>query len=202
VRTGRVRGLGQTGCPLGWRSFPFSHDGKLIAAGAFCGQVSVFNAVSGKRIGEPFQIGGELARIAFSPDARRIAVASWDSTVTVADVGTGHVVAVLTNHTKGVADVAYSPDGRYLGSASLDDTVEIWDAHTLTLLRVIHQSDPTYGVSFTSDSRRILTYDAAGVVRAWDTCSACGNANALLALARTQLTRQLTAQERKTFATG
>jgi WD40 repeat protein len=202
VRTGRVRGLGQTGCDLGWRSFPFSHDGKLIAAGAFCGEVSVFNAASGRRIGEPFQIGGELAGVAFSPDARRIAVASWDSTVTVADVGTGHVFAVLTNHTKGVADVAYSPDGRYLASASLDDTVEIWDAHTLTLLRVIHQSDPTYGVSFTSDSRRILTYDAAGVVREWDACSACGNANALLALTGTQVTRQLTAQERKTFGTG
>jgi WD40 repeat protein len=202
VRTGRVRGLGQTGCDLGWRSFPFSDDGKLIAAGSFCGQVSVFNAASGRRIGEPFQIGGELASVAFSPDARRIAVASWDSTVTVADVGTGQMVAVLTNHTKGVADVAYSPDGRYLASASLDDTVEIWDAHTLTLLRVIQQGGPTYGVSFTSDSRRILTYDAAGVVREWDACSACGNAKALLALTRTQVTRQLTAQERKTFGTG
>jgi WD40 repeat protein len=147
------------------------------------------------------QIPGELARIAFSPDARRIAVASWDSTVTVADVGTRHVV-VLTDHTKGVPDVAYSPDGRYLASASLDHTVRVWDAQRLTLLRVLHQPAPIHGVRFTRDSREIVTFDDAGIVREWDACNACGNANALLALARRQTTRPLTSQERRTFGTG
>jgi WD40 repeat protein len=111
-------------------------------------------------------------------------------------------VTVLTNHTKGVTDVAYSPNGAYLASASLDGTVEIWDAHTLTLLRIIYQPDPTNVVSFTRDSRDILTLDSAGVVREWDTCTACGNAKALLALAKARVTRQLTPQEQRTFGTG
>jgi WD40 repeat protein len=202
VKTSRARALTSTTCGLGWRSFPFSANGKLLAGGSFCGGVGVFDVATGRRVGKPFQIGGELSKIAFSPDGRRIAVGSWDSTVTVADVATGRVVAVLTNHTKGVADVAYSPNGAYLASASLDDTVEIWDARTLTLLRIIHQPDPTNVVTFTRDSRDILTLDSAGVVREWDACTACGNAKALLALARARVTRQLTPQEQRTFGTG
>ena len=202
VRTGRERALASTSCNLGWRAFAFSNDGKLLSAGSFCGQVAVFSTASGRRIGRPFQIGGELSRIAFSPDGRRIAIGSWDSTVTIADVATGHLVAVLTSHTKGVADVAYSPNGRLLASASLDATVEIWDARTLTLLRVIQQPGPTNLVRFTADSRDILTLDDAGIVRDWDACQACGSPHALLTLARTRVTRQLTAQERRTFGTG
>jgi WD40 repeat protein len=202
VRTGGLRSLATTSCSIGWRSFPFSDNGKLIAGGTFCGQVDVFDVETGRRTRAQFDIGGELAGIAFSPDGRRIAVASWDSTVTVADVTTNHRFPQLTEHTKGVTAVAYSPNGRYLASASLDDTVEIWDAHTLTLLRVIHQPDPTYGVAFTPDSRDILTYDQRGVVREWDACTACENPRALLTLARTRVTRRLTPQERQTFATG
>jgi hypothetical protein len=33
----------------------------------------------------------------------------------------------------------------------------------------------------------------------WDACAACGDAKALPALARSQVTRQLTAKERRTF---
>jgi WD40 repeat protein len=94
---------------------------------------------------------------------------------------------------------AYSPDGRYLATASLDHTVRIWDARTLTPLRVITHPDPVFGVGFTLDSRRVITFDAAGVVRVWDACTACGNPRALLALARTRVTRELSAQERQTF---
>ena len=199
VRTGKARILGRTDCGTGWRSQPFSRDGKLLAAGTFCGQVYVWDVASGHPVGRPFSIGGELAKIAFSPDAQRIAVASWNSTITIADVRTGHIVAVLTDHTRGVPSVAYSPEGRYLASSSLDGTARIWDAHTLRLLRILHHPDPVYLVEFTPDSRDVVTVDGAQVIRVWDACTACGDPTALLALARSRVTRQLTAQERRTF---
>jgi len=203
IRTGRSRVLAGTPCDAGWRSFPFSANGALIAGGTFCGGVSVFDVATGRRIGTPYEIGGEVSQIAFSPNAKQIAVASWDSTVTVLNVATGHLVKVLTDNTEGVTDVAYSPDGRYLASASLDDTVRIWYANApYTLLHVIHQPDPAYGLRFTADGRDILTFDNNGVVREWDTCTACENANALVALASKRTTRKLTPQEQQTFATG
>jgi WD40 repeat protein len=199
VHTGKTRQLGTTACGTGWRSQPFSRNGKLLAAGTFCGRVYVWELPSGRLVGHPLSIGGELARIAFSPDAARIAIASWNSTITIADVRTGHIAAVLTDHTRGVPDVAYSPDGRYLVSSSLDHTVRIWDAHTLRVLRVLDHPDPVYLVAFTPDSREVVTDDAAHVVRIWDACTACGDRTALLTLARSRVTRLLTAQERRTF---
>jgi hypothetical protein len=47
-----------------------------------------------------------------------------------------------------------------------------------------------------------VTIDAANVVRVWDACSDCGNAQALLTLAKSRVTRALTPQERRTFAVG
>ncbi len=201
VRTGRARVLGTTTCGTGWRSQPFSADGTLLAAGTFCGEVYVWDLATGRPLGRPFSIGGELSQIAFSPDASRLAVGSWNSTITVADTQTGRVVGVLTDHTRGVTGVAYSPDGRYLASSSLDDTVRIWDANTLRLLRILRHPDPVYWVAFTRDGRRVVTVDGAQTLRVWDACSACGDVKALLALARTRVTRELSAQERRTFST-
>lgn len=196
---GRNRSLGTTTCSIGWRGYSFDQSSTLVAAGTFCGEVHVWNVVTGRPIGRPFGLGGELADIAFSPDARRIAVASWNSTVKIANVSTGAVIATLTGHTRGVPMAAYSPDGRYLATASLDHTARVWDARTLTLLRVITHPDPVFGVAFTPDSRRLVTFDAVGVIRVWDACTSCENPRALLALARTRITRELSAQERQTF---
>jgi WD40 repeat protein len=151
---------------------------------------------------KPVSIGGELAGIAFSPDGTRIAAASWNSTITIIDLRTARTVAVLTNHTKGVASVSYSPDGRYLASASLDHTARIWDAHTLRPLRVLTDPAPINWVKFTPGSRQVVTADEANVIRVWDACTACENPQALLALAKTRVTRRLTAQERRTFVGG
>jgi len=202
VRNGRFRKLGTTDCGSGWRSQPFSADGSMVAAGTFCGQVSVWDVASGRRLGRPFSIGGELAKIAFEPNGKRVAVAGWNSAITVANARTGVIDAVLTDHTRGVADIAWSPDGRYFASASLDDTARVWDAKTLRVLRILRHPAPVYAVAFTPDSSKLVTVDAANVVRVWDACTDCENAPALLALAKSRVTRGLTLQERKTFAVG
>jgi hypothetical protein len=46
---------------------------------------------------------------------------------------------------------------------------------------------------------RVATLDFAGVIRIWDACNGCTNPAALMALARSRVTRQLTDDERRTF---
>jgi WD40 repeat protein len=202
LRTGALKRLGSTSCSGGWRGLAFSPVDRLLAAGDFCGRVEVWNLATERRVGNPFSIGGELAQIAFAPSGRRIAIAGWNGVVTVADPRTGRIVSQLTGDTSGVPFVDYSPDGRFLASASLDHTARVYDASTLRLLRVWQHPDPVEGLGFTTDSRHIATVDSASVLRLWDACTACQNPRALLALARTRVTRNLTPQERRTFGVG
>jgi WD40 repeat protein len=202
LHSGRLRRLGTTPCGNGWRGIAFSPNASLLAAGDFCGRVMVWNVATGRRVGKPFTIGGELAQITFAPNGRRIAIAGWNGVVTVADPRTGRIVAQLTGDTSGVPSVAYSPNGRYLASASLDHTARVYDARTLRLVRVWQHPDPVEGLGFTADSRRLGTVDSAGALRLWDACTDCENPRALLALAAGRVTRSLTPQERRTFGVG
>ena len=202
LRTGSTTRLGSTSCGADWRGFAFDAGDGLVAAGDFCGLVEVWNISTRRRVGRPFTIGGELAKIVFSPDGRRIAVAGWNGVVTVADARTGHIDAQLTGDTSGVPAVAYSPNGRYLASVSLDHTARVYDARTLRLLRVWEHPDPVDEVAFSPDSRQLETVDTANVVRIWDACTDCENPRALVALAAERVTRTLTSQEKRTFGVG
>ena len=114
-------------------------------------------------------------------------------------MATGRTVAVLTDHTLEIQDLAFSPDDRLLATASLDGTARIWDAHTGRALRVLEHPDGVENVAFSPDGRSVATLDFAGVIRIWDACNGCTNPAALIALARSRVTRQLTDDERRTF---
>jgi WD40 repeat protein len=189
-------------CQAGWRSQSFSTDGRLVAAADFCGNVTVWDAASGRLL-SAFNEGGEVSSIAFAPkDAALLAVASWDSKITIWNVHTRTPARVLAGHTGGVSAIAYSPDGSLLASTSLDHTARVWAPSSGRLLRILKQPGPVFGVVFSPDGRTLATDDAKGIVRTWDACTACGNATALLALANQRATRQLTPLERSTFLGG
>jgi WD40 repeat protein len=201
TRTGRVRRLLSTTCATAFHT-AFSLNGELVGAASQCGtQVAVWNLATGRATMLP-PLNGQASSLAFSPDGRRMAVTSLAGTITVYDTATGRVRAVLLGHSGVVAYVSWSPDGNYIASAGVDDSVRIWNAHTFLLLRVLHHPDPVAGVAFTPDSRQVLSYDYAGLVRLWDACTDCETPRALLALARTRVTRELTPEERRTFGVG
>ena len=204
LSTGRQRVLAtESDCAQGWRGYAFNASSTLVAAGTFCGTgIRVWNVANGTPVGHELNLNGELASIAFRPDGRRLAIASWNGTIEVTAVPATGRPRQLTENTKGVPMVAISPDGRYLASAGLDHTVRIFDARSLAELRVIPQPDAVTGVAFTADSRQVLSWGADNTVRRWDACADCENPPALLALARTRVTRTLTAQERTEFGVG
>jgi WD40 repeat protein len=201
IATGRILRLGTTSCAAQWRSFPFSRDGKLIAAGDFCGSVGIWNARTGKMLGGMIHVGGQISSLAFSPDGRRLAVANWNSTVTILDVATRRPVAVLGDHTSGVRSVTYSPDGRLMATLSLDDTIRVRAAADGRTLRILPVAGSGGGGSlgFSPDGTRLVTDDGRSIT-IWDACALCEDARGLLALARHRVTRQLTPLERRTYA--
>jgi WD40 repeat protein len=201
LRTGRERPLpvGTNQCTATWDGFDFTRDDRYVAAGTFCGQMSMFDVTTGRQVGKTLDIDGQIAWSSFSPDGRHLAIASWDGTIKVSPVPfTGHTVS-LTENTKGVPDVSWSPDGRYLASASLDHTVRMFDARTLQELRVIAQPNAVVGAVFTPDSRDVISYDTGHNVWLWDACTDCESPRQLLTLARSRVTRSLTPAERTDF---
>jgi WD40 repeat protein len=204
LMTGRQKVLAtESDCAAGWRGYAFDASSTLVAAGTFCGTgIRVWSVVTGKPLGRALRLSGELAWIAFRPDGRRLAVASWNGTVEVSRVPATEGPTQLTENTRGVPMIAYSPDGRYLASAGLDHTVRIFDARSLAELRVIVQPAAVAGVAFTADGAQVLSWGADDTVRRWDACTDCENPTALLTLAKTRVTRALTAQERTEFGLG
>jgi hypothetical protein len=185
----------QPACPGGWRWAMFSPDGRFISAATLCGEVIVWNADSGRRISE-FNTGVAISLTDFSSDDEHIAVGGQDGTTTIWNVNTGRLSHALAGPTASVGVVEYTPNGKLLVVTSFDGNGRVWDTATGTLLRVV----PHAGDAFISPNGRLVaTGDQYGVLRVFETCPACGNARALLALARSRVTRQLTPLERKTF---
>jgi WD40 repeat protein len=200
LRTGRRRVIAGSSCP--WQDWAFDQSGETVAAATFCGQVSAWSVTTGRRLGSSIQVLGAVNSLAFSPGGRSLAIAVTNGTVYEAPVPLTETPRQLNVSTKSAQAVAFSPNGRYLTSAGLDLTARIYNARTLTELRVIPLTDPPQGIAFTADSQDLLTWDAAGTVRLWDACTDCENPPALLALARSRVTRSLTPAERASYGVG
>jgi WD40 repeat protein len=200
LRTGLRRTLpSPTGQGFSWQAYAFSRTGAAVAAGSESGQAGVWNTATGRRLGALIQIPGNVNSLAFSPDGRSLAIASSNGTVYVARMPLSTATRPLNASTQSVQAVAYSPDGRYLATVGLDNTARVYDARSLTELRVIQLPQAGQGVAFTTDSRDLLIWDAASTVTLWDACTDCENPSALVRLARTRVTRSLTAAERREF---
>jgi len=203
LRTGQIRQLSD-GNWVAW--YTFSPDSRLLALVDGVGHLDIWDVTTGHLVAPEVSFGTitNLGPLAFSPDGKDLAVANTgnEGQVSILQVPSERVVSELTDHTRQVNGIAYSPDGRLLATASLDSTTRVWDAHTGLPLRLLIHPDGVNNVTFSPTSEQVATLDLAGVLRVWDACTDCENPTALLALAGTRVTRQLTTDERRAFHLG
>ena len=107
-------------------------DGRRVVSGSFDEEIRIWDAETGKPVGEPFQgHTTQVTSVAFSPDGRRVVSGSYDRTICIWDAETRNKVGWLFQaHTDLINSVAFSPDGRRVVSGSNDETIRIWDAET------------------------------------------------------------------------
>jgi WD40 repeat protein len=178
-----------------------SDEGRRAAAVGSCGEGSVWNAQTGRQL-ETFATGAQaVSGVSLSPDGRLLAVSSRARTTTLFDLATKRALHVLTGDTAPVTAVAFSPRGTWLATSSDDGDVRIWDPDNGQLMRLLPEGANVTSVAFTPNGQDVVSTDSAGRIHIQDACSLCGNATALLRLAATRVTRQLTPAERQAYGT-
>ena len=131
----------------------------------------LWDAKTGKLVGQLSGHTGQVTSAAFSPDGSRIVSTSEDNTLRVWDANSGEAIGEpLRGHTGSVNDAAFSPDGLRIVSASNDNTLRLWDGTTRQPIGppIRGHLSSVYSVSFSLDGRHVVSGSDDMSVRVWD----------------------------------
>jgi WD40 repeat protein len=155
----------------------FSPDGHYLLQEGPAHRVKVWDARTGRALGEIGRHDDSIWAMIFSPDGRRLATASNDGTVRVwtwdpARLGEmQQPMLTLSALSFGFADrVAFSPDGLRLAAGGDEHTVKVWDARTGEEQQTLpgHTGD-VFAVAFDHRGRWLASAGEDTTVRLWDT---------------------------------
>ncbi len=148
----------------------FSSDGRpIVVTASFDKTARVWDAESGKPVGEPMRHESFVYAASFSPDGRRIVTSSYDKTARVWDTESGKPVGEPMRHEGIVKAASFSPDGRRIVTASFDKTARVWDTESgKSVGEPMRHESAVNAASFSPDGRRIVTASYDKTARVWD----------------------------------
>jgi serine/threonine protein kinase/WD40 repeat protein/tetratricopeptide (TPR) repeat protein len=130
--------------------------------------LQVYDAQTGKPLGEPVPLGMEQGVAVCSPDGRWVAAADISGLVQQWDTAAGQRRGPPLPQADVIEALAYSPDGRWLAVVGRDQGVRLWDAATCRPVGppLVHRA-PVIGLTFSPDSKALVTTTRAGLTRTW-----------------------------------
>jgi WD40 repeat protein len=152
----------------------FSPDGKLVAAGAWDGAVTIWDAETRTKLHDlPVQelpIGG----LAFSPDGKLLATATGNfkehlkpGKVKLWDVATWAELADLEGPTRKMRRVEFSPDGRTLIACGSQAELLVYDVPNKKLATRLPFGTEISDAAFLPDGRTLVLVGYDGRVNLW-----------------------------------
>jgi WD40 repeat protein len=174
-------------------SVSFSPDGKQLATTSVDKTVKLWDAETGQALHTFTGHTNTTSRVVFNPQGTRLATGSFDGTVRVWDLETFRELYTLSGHGASVWGIGFGPDGKYIATGSNDLTLRLWDAMTGEELLTLPIPAPSFQVLFTPDQTRLVVQSPSG------TNVYLPRIEDLLALAKSRVTRSLTAEECQKF---
>lgn len=168
-------------------SVGLSPDGRLALCDDEFGQLTVWDTVTGNRVGvwmahqsitffrgtERYVAGtfrsfhGTVASIQVTADGQRALTAGYDGTLKLWELPSGRCLRTLQGHTQRVNAAALSADGSVALSGAQDQTVRLWDVGTGQCLATVQEHSAVAAVGLSSDSKLAVSTSLFKEVKVW-----------------------------------
>src|SRR6266496_1562428 len=149
----------------------FSPDGQRVVTTSYDRTARLWDAASGKPIGEPMK-HEDTVSAEFSPDGQRVVTASYDNTARLWDAVSGKPIGEPMKHEGRVGSAQFSPDGQRVVTTSYDNTARLWDAVSgKPNGEPMKHEDAVNSAEFSPDGHRVVTASRNRTARLWDAAS-------------------------------
>jgi WD40 repeat protein/tetratricopeptide (TPR) repeat protein len=146
-----------------------SPDGRTVLTCSEDQTARLWDAPTGRPIGQPLPHRGRVYAAAFSPDGKTFLTGGEDKTARLWDTATGRPAGPHYEHQEIVRAVAFSPDGRSIVTGSEDQTARRWGFDAGTPIGQPLDS-PGYiaAVAYSPDGRTFVTGSEDNTAQLWD----------------------------------